>query len=48
VQAATLTTSLRIAVEHCAFNTGRANAETQEHESVMREALLIAARTFSS
>jgi len=48
VQAAMLTTALRVAEEHYAFNTDHADADTRDFEAAMREALLIAARTFSS
>ena len=47
VQAAMITTALRVAEEHYAFTTD-GDAETRDYEAAMREALLIAARTFSS
>jgi hypothetical protein len=43
-----ITTALRVAEEHYAFNTDHADAETRDYEAAMREALLIAERTFSS
>jgi len=46
VQAAMITTALRVAEEYYAFTTD-GDAETQDYEAAMREALLIAARTFS-
>jgi AcrR family transcriptional regulator len=48
VQAAMINTALRVAVEYYAFNTEHADAEKQDYEAAMREALLIAARSFSS
>lgn len=48
VQAAMISTALRVGVEHYAFNTDHADAETPDYEVAMREALLIAARSFSS
>ena len=48
VQAAMINTALRVAVEYYAFTTDHTGAETREYEAAMREALLIAARTFSS
>ena len=36
-----------LAAEYYAFNTDHGDAETEDYETAMREALLIAARTFS-
>jgi hypothetical protein len=47
VQAAMITTALRVAAEYYAFETDHGDAETPQYEAAMREALLIAARTFS-
>jgi AcrR family transcriptional regulator len=47
VQAAMITTALRVAAEYYAFDTDHGDAETREYEAAMREALMIAARTFS-
>jgi AcrR family transcriptional regulator len=48
VQAAMITTALRVAEEHYAFTTDHTGAETRDYEAAMREALQIAARSFSS
>jgi AcrR family transcriptional regulator len=47
VQAAMITTALRVAAEYYAFDSDHGDAETPQYEAAMREALLIAARTFS-
>jgi AcrR family transcriptional regulator len=47
VQAAMITTALRVAAEYYAFDSDHRDAETPQYEAAMREALLIAARTFS-
>jgi AcrR family transcriptional regulator len=46
VQAAMITTALRVAAEYYAFDRDHGDAETPQYEAAMREALLIAARSF--
>jgi AcrR family transcriptional regulator len=48
LQAAMINTALRVGVEYYAFTTDHGGAETRDYEAAMREALMIAARTFSS